>query len=98
MWHGQAAESRDQLSDGFAAAMLYETVADALRAVTGPIAVCRITALHIQFHHAARLGRLTANGRVVWRQGNTACLEARLHDRDGVLVARATGTALVTQA
>jgi acyl-coenzyme A thioesterase PaaI-like protein len=98
MWDGQADESDHQLSDAFAAAMLYAAAADALRPVTGLLTVCRITALHIQFHQPGRGGHLTANGRVVWRQGNAICLEARLHGRDGVLVARAIGTALVTDA
>ena len=94
----QADESHHQLSDACAAAMLHTTAAAAIHAVIEPTQRCRVTALDIQFLDAGRLGPLTATGRVVWRQGDTACLEATLHDGDGVLVAQATGTALVNGA
>lgn len=91
----QADESQHQLSDACVAAMLHTTTTAAIQAVLEPNQRCRVTALDIQFLDAGRLGPLTATGRVVWRQGDTACLEATLRDRDDVLVAEATGTALV---
>jgi len=94
----QADESRHQLSDACAAAMLHNTAAAAIQAAIEPTQRCRITALAMQFLDAGRLGPLTAAGRVVWRQGDTACLEATLRDGDGVLVAQATGTAVVNGA
>jgi acyl-coenzyme A thioesterase PaaI-like protein len=51
--------------------------------------------MHVTFLRPIRPGKAFARGRLVHRVGDTAYLEASLSDANGVLVARATATALV---
>ncbi|ODU05384.1 MAG: phenylacetic acid degradation protein [Pseudonocardia sp. SCN 72-86] len=79
----------------FLAAMLYDTVGPALLATLEPDEFQSTLQLSVTFLHPARPGRILGRGRVVGRTGDTAHLDAELHDADGTLLATATATAVV---
>jgi uncharacterized protein (TIGR00369 family) len=81
----------------FVAAMLYDTVGPALLATLEPDRFQATEQLTVLFRRPLRPGRVLARGRVVHRAGDTAVLEASLHDPrdDGAVVATATATARV---
>ena len=79
----------------FVAAMLYDTVGPALLATLESDQFQSTLALNVNFLRPVRPGRLIGRGRVVQREGDTAFLEASLHDSRGALVATAAATARV---
>lgn len=64
----------------FVAAMLYDTVGPALLATLEPDRFQATEQLTVLFRRPLRPGRVLARGRVVHRVGDTAVLEASLHD------------------
>jgi uncharacterized protein (TIGR00369 family) len=79
----------------FQAAMLFDTVGPALLATLAPDQFQSTMGLTVSFLRPVRPGRLTANGRVLHRDGDLAFLEASLADSHGTVVATATATARV---
>jgi uncharacterized protein (TIGR00369 family) len=79
----------------FVAAMLYDTVGPALLATLEPDQFQSTLALHVSFLRPVRPGRLLGKGRVVYRDGDMAFLEASLLDPEGTVIATATATARV---
>jgi uncharacterized protein (TIGR00369 family) len=79
----------------YLAAMLYDTVAPALLATIGPDRFQSTLQMNVQFLRPVRPGRVTAHGRVVDVDGDTAELSATLHDDRGDLVTTATATAKI---
>ena len=79
----------------FQAAMLFDTVGPALLATLAPDEFQSTMGLTVSFLRPVRPGRLTAQGRVVHRDGDLAFLEASLADADGTVIATPTATARV---
>jgi uncharacterized protein (TIGR00369 family) len=79
----------------FVAAMLYDTVGPALLATLEPDQFQSTLALNVSFLRPVRPGRLLGKGRVVYRDGDRAFLEASLLDPEGTVIATATATARV---
>jgi uncharacterized protein (TIGR00369 family) len=79
----------------FVAAMLYDTVGPALLATLEPDQFQSTLALNVSFLRPVRPGRLLGKGRVVYRDGDMAFLEASLLDPEGTVIATATATARV---
>ncbi|HEY7050698.1 MAG TPA: PaaI family thioesterase [Mycobacterium sp.] len=81
----------------YIAAMLYDTVGPALLATVQPHQFQSTLELKSNFLRPVRPGRLFGSGRVVYRSGELAYLEATLRDQNGSLVATATATARVIE-
>jgi uncharacterized protein (TIGR00369 family) len=79
----------------FQAAMLFDTVGPALLATLAPEEFQSTIGLSVSFLRPVRPGRITGKGRVVYRDGDLAFLEASLADSDGAVIATATATARV---
>ena len=75
--------------------MLYDTVGPALLATLEPDQFQSTLELHVSFLRPVRPGRVVGKGRVVYRDGDVAFLEASLLDSHGTIVATATATARV---
>lgn len=79
---------------GFLAAMLDDTMGPALVATLGDGEFAPTVNLNIQFHRAARVGKLTGVGKVVHRGREVCQLSGELL-QDGKIVATATATAVI---
>lgn len=79
----------------YLAAMLYDTVGPTLIATLGSDQFQSTIELKCSFLRPVRPGRITAKGRVAYRDGDLAFLEASLYDADGLTVATGTATARV---
>jgi uncharacterized protein (TIGR00369 family) len=80
------------IQGGFLAAMLDETLGQALVAGLSPGDFAPTTDLHVQFLRPARPGRLVGRGRVVRRGRDVGFLAGELLDEAGTVVAAATAT------
>jgi uncharacterized protein (TIGR00369 family) len=80
---------------GFLAAMLDDTLGQALVAGLSPGDFAPTTDLHVQFLRPARPGRLVGRGRVVRRGRDVGFLAGELLDDEGTIVAVATATAQI---
>ena len=81
----------------FVAAILYDTVGPALLATVEADQFQETVALDVHFLRPLRPGRVTARGRVVYRDGDRAYVEATLTDADGGMIATAGATARVIE-
>jgi uncharacterized protein (TIGR00369 family) len=79
----------------FLAAMLYDTVGPTLLATLAPDEFQSTIDMHASFFRPVRPGRIFGKGRVVYRDGDLAFLEASLTDAGGMIIATATATARV---
>jgi uncharacterized protein (TIGR00369 family) len=77
---------------GFLAAMLYDTVGPALLATLEPDQFISTIERKTSFLQPAYPGRILGHGRVVYRDGDLAFLEAWLTSPDGETIATATAT------
>jgi len=80
------------IQGGFLAAMLDETLGQALVAGLSPGDFAPTTDLHVQFLRPARPGRLLGRGRVVRRGRDVGFLAGELVNEDGAVLAVATAT------
>jgi uncharacterized protein (TIGR00369 family) len=77
---------------GFLAAMLYDTVGPTLLATLDPDQFISTLELTVSFLRPAFPGRLIGRGRLIYRDGDIAFLEAALSDEGGAVVATCSAT------
>jgi uncharacterized protein (TIGR00369 family) len=79
---------------GFVAAMLDDTMGPALVSMSGGTRMPRSIDLNVSFIRPVKPGRVIGRGRVVKIGQSVVFLEGELFDENGVLLARATSSAI----
>ena len=91
---GRMLNPQGTVQGGFVAAMLDDTMGPALVSMTGGKLMPSSIDLNVSFIRPVRPGRVIGRGRVVKAGRSIVFLEGELFDEDGVLLARATSSAL----
>ena len=86
--------ARGFVQGGFVAAMLDDTMGPALVVLSGGKIMPSSVDLTVSFLRPVKPGRLIGRGRVIKSGRSIAFLESKLFDADGVLLARATSSAV----
>lgn len=86
--------SRGTVQGGFVAAMLDDTMGPALVSMSGGTLMPSSIDLAVSFLRPVKPGRVIGRGRVVKAGRSVVFLEAELFDSDGLLLARATSSAV----
>jgi uncharacterized protein (TIGR00369 family) len=85
---------RGDVQGGFVAAMLDDTMGPALVSMSGGTLMPRSIDLNVSFIRPVKPGRVIGRGRVVKAGRSVAFLEGELFDEQGMLLARATSSAV----
>jgi uncharacterized protein (TIGR00369 family) len=91
---GRMLNPRGDVQGGFVAAMLDDTMGPALVSMSGGTLMPRSIDLNVSFIRPVKPGRVIGRGRVVKAGRSVAFLEGELFDEQGMLLARATSSAV----
>jgi uncharacterized protein (TIGR00369 family) len=91
---GRMLNPQGDVQGGFVAAMLDDTMGPALVSMSGGTLMPRSIDLNVSFIRPVKPGRVIGRGRVVKAGRSVAFLEGELFDEQGMLLARATSSAV----